>query len=75
MEQGTAGFLHGSREVACCCAVDEFGGGFVAFGLVDVGVGCAVDDYLYVALLHGALYCGFVGDVKLGDVGEDVVVG
>ena len=47
MEECSTYFFHCAGKVADCGCVYEFGGGLVALGLVDIGVGSTVDDGVY----------------------------
>lgn len=61
-------------EIADGCRVEQFGQRGVILGLVDVGVGGAVDNHADVVVMyHFFDGCG-IGDVELGHIGEDVIV-
>lgn len=64
----------GFGKVAHGSGIEQLGKLGVVLGLVDVGVGGAVDDYIYVVVLDHAGHGFGIGYVKLGHIGEDVVV-
>lgn len=72
VDQRGSPFPGSGSEVRHCAVVEQVRRGFVLFGFVDVGVCGAVDDHLHVVLPHRAPHGLGIGDVQLGDVGEQV---
>ncbi len=74
MDEEPADLVHGDSKISDGRSVKQLGEDGIVLGLVDVGIGGAIDDGLDMLVLHGLQHGVGVGDVELGDVGEDVTV-
>ena len=74
VDEEPADLVHGDSKISDGRSVKQLGEGGIVLGLVDVGIGGAIDDGLDMLVLHGLQHGVGVGDVELGDVGEEVTV-
>ena len=72
-ERAVAG-LDGFGKVADGGSVEQFGKVGIILRFVDVGVGGAVDNDVYVVVGHRFFHSVGIGYVELGDIGKYVVV-
>ena len=62
------------REIPYCDIVQQIGSRLVIFRLVHIRIGSTVHYHFHVISLHHIRHCRSIGDVKFGDIGEDIVI-